>query len=44
MVYSVISPKIYVLMAINLKVMGREPNFDVTGFIEYFKTMLLGLI
>jgi hypothetical protein len=31
-------------MAINLKIMGRESNFDITGFIEYFKTMLLSLI
>ena len=44
MVYNIISPKIYMLMAINLKIMGREPNFDLTGFIEYFKTLLLNLV
>lgn len=44
MVYGIISPKIYILMAINLKILGRNPNFDVEGFIEYFKTMLINLI
>lgn len=43
-VYGIISPKIYILMAINLKILGRDPNFDVAGFIEYFKTMLINLI
>ena len=44
MVYGIISPKVYILMAINLKILGRNPNFDVAGFIEYFKTMLINLI
>ena len=43
-VYSIISPKIYILMAINLKILGRSPNFDIEGFIEYFKTMLIIII
>lgn len=43
-VYNIISPKIYMLMAINLKILGREPNFDVVGFITYFKTLLINVI
>jgi hypothetical protein len=43
-VYNIISPKIYMLMAINLKILGREPNFDVAGFIAYFKTLLINVI
>lgn len=43
-VYGIISPKIYLLMAINLKIMGREPNFDLPSFIELFKNMLIDTI
>lgn len=44
LVYNIISPKIYMLMAINLKIMGREPNFDLATFIEMFKTLLINII
>ena len=44
MVYNIISPKIYMLMAINLKIMGKEPNFDITTFLEIFKTMIIDII
>ena len=44
LVYNIISPKIYMLMAINLKIMGKEPNFDLTDFLEMFKTMIVDII
>ncbi len=44
MVYGIIIPKDYLLMAINLKVMGREPNFDITSFVEMFKSMLINVV
>ena len=44
MVYSIVSPKIYLLMAINLKVMGRQPNFDLSAFIGNFKSLLISVI
>ena len=44
LVYGIISPKIYLLMAINLKIMGREPNFDLSTFLEQFKTMIVDVI
>lgn len=44
MVYNIISPKIYLLMAINLKVMGLNPNFDIESFLEMFKSLLISLI
>ena len=44
LVYSIISPKIYLLMAINFKVMGKEPNFDLSTFIEKFKSLLINAI
>ena len=44
MVFDIISPKIYMLMAINLKLMGKAPNFDITTFLEKFKTLLMNAI
>ena len=44
LVCSIVSPKMYILMSINLKLMGREANFDLHGFITSFKTMLVKLI
>ncbi len=44
MVYNIISPKIYLLMAINLKIMGKEPNFNVQSFLEMFKTLIISLV
>lgn len=43
-VYGIISPKFYMLIAINLKIMGKVPNFDLAGFISSFKSLLLNLI
>lgn len=43
-VYGIISPKFYMLIAVNLKIMGKVPNFDLAGFIASFKTLLLNLI
>lgn len=44
LVYNIVSPKIYMLMAINLKIMGRDPNFDLSKFIELFKTLLVSVV
>lgn len=44
LVCSIVSPKMYLLMSINLKLMGQEPNFDLHGFITSFKTMLVKMV
>ena len=44
MVYQIISPKIYLLMAVNLNIMGRNPNFDLLGFIKSFKALIVSTI
>lgn len=43
-VLSVLSPKLYLLMAVNLKIMGQEAGFDLAGFLESFKQMIAGII
>jgi len=44
LVLSVLSPKLYLLMAVNLKIMGQEAGFDLAGFLESFKQMIAGII
>lgn len=44
LVYNIISPKIYMLMAINLKILGRQPNFDLSTFLETFKSMIINVV
>lgn len=43
-VLSILSPKLYLLMAVNLKIMGREAGFDLVAFLESFKQMIAGVI
>lgn len=43
-VMSALTPKIYLLMAINLKVLGQEANFDLMTFIDSFRSMIVGII
>ena len=43
-VSSVLSPKVYLLMLINLKIIGRETNFDLEGFIGQYKQLIVDLI
>ena len=40
----ILSPKVYLILMINLKLMGHEPNFDLKKFIEQFKQMISELI
>lgn len=43
-VLTVLSPKLYLLIAINLKIMGRESNFDLATFIDSFKQLISGIV
>lgn len=43
-VCSVLSPKVYLLLLINLKIIGRETNFDLEGFIGQYKQLIADLI
>ena len=43
-VMSVLTPKVYLLMAVNLKILGQEPNFDLMGFIDHFRQLIVGII
>ena len=45
LVRALISPKLYMLMGINMRVMGdANPNFDVGNFIRMNKNMMVSLI
>lgn len=41
---SIISPKLYIVIAINLKIMGRSVNFSLKDFIQMYRQMLVDLI
>lgn len=41
---SVLSPKVYLLILINLKTLGRETNFNLQDFIAMFKQLIAALI
>jgi hypothetical protein len=43
-VCSIISPKIYLLLLINLKIIGQEINLDLKSFIGEYKQLLSDLI
>ena len=43
-VCTVLSPKVYLLLLINLKIIGRETNFDLEGFIGQYKQLIVDLI
>lgn len=41
---SILSPKVYLLILINLKTMGQETNYDLNDFIAMFKKLITQLI
>ena len=41
---TVLSPKVYLLLLINLKIIGRETNFNLEGFLEQYKQIIAELI
>lgn len=43
-VCSVLSPKIYLLMMINLKVMGKNTNSDMKQFLSQYKTFVATIV
>lgn len=40
----VLSPKVYLLLLINLRIIGRETNFNLEGFIGQYKQLIADLI
>jgi hypothetical protein len=40
----VLSPKIYIILMMNLIIMGNKPEFNLQKFIEMFKQLILSLI
>lgn len=43
-VSAVLSPKVYLLLLINLKILGKETNFNLEQFIDSYKELLATLI
>lgn len=43
-VMAIIQPKIYILLMMNLKLLGSEPNFDLSKFMQQFSNLLSELI
>lgn len=43
-VSTVLSPKIYILLLMNLKIIGRETNFNLDSFIGQYKQLIADLI
>lgn len=43
-VQSILSPKVYLLILINLKLLGQDVNFNLEGFIEKFKQLIKSLL
>ena len=41
---AVVSPKLYLLLGINLQMLGNETNFDLAAFIEMHKQMIASII
>lgn len=48
LVYSIVSvilqPKVYILLMTNLKLLGGEPNFDLSKFLQQFSEMLVDIV
>ena len=40
----VISPKLYLLLAVNLQILGKETNFNLSGFITQFQQLIVDQI
>lgn len=43
-VLTIMQPKIYVMLMMNLKLLGNEPNFDLKKFIQQFKDLISQLV
>ena len=43
-VITVVSPKLYLLFAVNFAIMGKDTNFDLATFLDSFRNMIEGLI
>ena len=41
---AVLSPKVYLLILINLEILGKDTNFNLEGFIGQFKQLIVSLI
>ena len=41
---AVVSPKLYLLLGINLQMLGSETNFDLAAFMEMHKQMIAAII
>ena len=44
MTLTVLSPKVYLLLLINLKIIGRETNFNLEGFLIQYKQLIAEII
>ena len=44
LVYAIFSPKLYILILINLKTLGRDANFSLEEFMGSFKNLIVNLI
>jgi len=44
MAMSVLSPKVYLILLINLKIIGRETNFNLTEFLAQYKQLIADII
>lgn len=40
----VVSPKVYIILMMNLMIMGNKPEFNLQKFIETFKQLILALV
>ena len=43
-VLTIIQPKVYIMLMMNLKLLGNEPNFDLQKFIQQFKDLISQLV
>ena len=43
-VMTILSPKVYILLLINFKIIGRETNFDLKGFLSQYEQLIADLV
>ena len=41
---SILSPKVYLLLAINLQLLGQQTNFNINDFIEMHRQMIVQIL
>ena len=41
---AVLSPAVYMVILINLKICGQSPSFDLKGFIDMFKNLIVQIL